>query len=83
MLQQTVFWMHSNLCCWCLADGTDDTVLGFHTADFWLNICVCHSLIVEHKEGAPRPTFQVGPALHLLSRLGLCIYCFPYTLYQV
>lgn len=38
---------------------TDDTVLGFHTADFWLNICVCHSLIVEHKQGADRPTFQV------------------------
>ena len=46
-----------------LAAETDDTVLGFHAADFWLNICVCHSLIVENKEGADRPTFQVF-ALH-------------------
>lgn len=42
----------------------DDTVLGFHTADFWLNICVCHSLIVEHKEGSDRPTFQVFLYIH-------------------
>ena len=48
---------------WVVAAETDDTVLGFHTADFWLNICVCHSLIVEHKEGADHPTFQVF-ALH-------------------
>ena len=58
-----------NMCCQWDADSvgvaaeTDDTVLGFHTADFWLNICVCHSLIVETKEGADRPTFQVF-ALH-------------------
>ncbi|DBA65766.1 hypothetical protein WJX79_001197 [Trebouxia sp. C0005] len=42
-------------------EDMDDTVLGFHTADFWLNICVCHSLIVEQKEGAARPSFQ-GPS---------------------
>ncbi|KAL3132559.1 hypothetical protein ABBQ32_009098 [Trebouxia sp. C0010 RCD-2024] len=42
-------------------EEADDTVLGFHTADFWLNICVCHSLIVENKAGAERPTFQ-GPS---------------------
>lgn len=47
-----------------LAAETDDTVLGFHTADFWLNICVCHSLIVENREGADRPTFQVFARHH-------------------
>ena len=51
--------MDVQLMCVCAADGADDTVLGFHTADFWLNICICHSLIVEHKEGMATPTFQV------------------------
>ena len=51
-------WTADSVC--VVAAETDDTVLGFHTADFWLNICVCHSLIVENKEGAERPTFQVS-----------------------
>lgn len=41
------------------AAGADDTLLGFHAADFWLNICICHSLIVEKREGMEFPTFQV------------------------
>ena len=42
-----------------LAADADDTLLGYHTADFWLNICICHSLIVENREGLEHPTFQV------------------------
>lgn len=44
-----------------LAADADDTLLGYHTADFWLNICICHSLIVENREGLEHPTFQVTP----------------------
>jgi len=51
----------------------DDTVLGFHTADFWLNICVCHSLIVEHKEGATRPSFQVGVHMCVCASVCVCV----------
>lgn len=40
--------------------GTDlleQIILGHHTIDFWINLCVCHSLIVE--DGPKGKTYQV------------------------
>ena len=35
-------------------------VLGCHLLDFWINICLCHSLIVEEAEDEGPPIFQVS-----------------------
>ena len=50
----------------CTADGGPPAgdgagVLAQHTLDFWTNICLCHSLIIEEREGADQHAFQ-GPS---------------------
>lgn len=35
-------------------------VLGCHLLDFWINICLCHSLIVEEAEDEGPPIFQAS-----------------------
>lgn len=35
-------------------------VLGCHLLDFWINLCVCHSLIVEEAEDEGPPIFQAS-----------------------
>ena len=30
-------------------------ILGHHLLDFWINICLCHSLIVEDRDEEPGP----------------------------
>lgn len=45
------------------AGGGDDVALGQRVVDFWLNLCLCHMLIVEGGEGASngaQPVYQVG-----------------------
>lgn len=36
----------------------DPVVLGCHLLDFWINICLCHSLIVEEAEDGGPPIYQ-------------------------
>ena len=36
-------------------------LLGHHLLDFWANICLCHSLIVEEAEDGGPPIYQAGP----------------------
>ena len=48
-------------------------VLGHHMVDFWTNVCVCHTLIVEAcgtMSGAGPPVYQVCSSGHLLGFLG-------------
>ena len=33
-------------------------LLGHHLLDFWVNICLCHSLIVEEAEDGGPPIYQ-------------------------
>lgn len=53
-------------------------VVGMHHVDFWLNICICHSLIVERGPTGELiyqvrcPGLQFGAAGRLLS----CVLCF-------
>lgn len=35
--------------------------LGHHMTDFFTNLCLCHSLILEHHDDANKPTYQ-GPS---------------------
>lgn len=35
--------------------------LGHHMTDFFSNLCLCHSLILENHEGSEKPTYQ-GPS---------------------
>lgn len=35
--------------------------LGHHMTDFFSNLCLCHSLILENREGEDKPTYQ-GPS---------------------
>ena len=37
-------------------------LLGHHLLDFWANICLCHSLIVEEAEDGGPPIYQVWGA---------------------
>lgn len=37
----------------------DPVVLGCHLVDFWTNICLCQSLIVEEAEDDGPPIYQV------------------------
>ena len=41
----------------------DPVVLGCHLVDFWTNICLCQSLIVEEAEDDGLPIYQASPAL--------------------
>jgi len=41
----------------------DPVVLGCHLVDFWTNICLCQSLIVEEAEDNGPPIYQASPAL--------------------
>ena len=41
----------------------DPVVLGCHLVDFWTNICLCQSLIVEEAEDDGPPIYQVRHAL--------------------
>jgi hypothetical protein len=37
-------------------------VLGEHVLDFWTNICLCHSLIIEEAEDEEElPLYQASP----------------------
>lgn len=36
-------------------------LLGHHLVDFWCNICLCHSLIVEEAEDGGPPIYQARP----------------------
>ncbi len=53
------------------ADGSNGraeispVVLGCHLLDFWINICLCHSLIVEEAEDEGPPIFQASSFLLL------------------
>ena len=41
-----------------------DYIFGWHMVDFWTNICLCHSLIIEEREaqdGSIEKVFQ-GPS---------------------
>ncbi len=38
-------------------------VLACHLLDFWINICLCHSLIVEEAEDEGPPIFQASTLL--------------------
>ena len=53
-------------------------VLGHHMVDFWTNVCVCHTLIVEESpEGAGPPIYQVrsrGSFCVAVSNLKPCFY---------
>lgn len=45
------------------AGGRDAVALGQQVVDFWLNLCLCHMLIVENGEGASdaaQPVYQVS-----------------------
>ena len=47
----------------CAADvvtGYFDVIQGQHLLDFWLNVCICHSLIVEQPKNGGLPTFQAS-----------------------
>ena len=37
-------------------------LLGHHLVDFWCNICLCHSLIVEEAEDGGPPIYQARAA---------------------
>lgn len=39
----------------------EDCLFGWHIVDFWTNICLCHSLIIETEEGEEgvRRVYQV------------------------
>ncbi len=37
-------------------------LLGHHLLDFWVNICLCHSLIVEEAEDGGLPIYQARQA---------------------
>ena len=38
----------------------DAEFLGQQTLDFWLNLCICHTLIVEQDKNGGLPVYQVG-----------------------
>lgn len=38
----------------------DPVVLACHLVDFWTNICLCHSLIVEEAEDEGPPIYQAS-----------------------
>eukprot|EP00891_Asterochloris_glomerata_P000836 jgi/Astpho2/836/Aster-00685 len=40
--------------------GYFDVIQGQHLLDFWLNVCICHSLIVEQPKNGGLPTFQAS-----------------------
>lgn len=45
------------------ADSTsaeDQRLLGQQTLDFWMNLCLCHTLIVEEGEKGEPPIYQVS-----------------------
>ena len=37
----------------------DQELLGQQTLDFWLNLCICHTLIVEEAKNGGQSVFQV------------------------
>ena len=37
----------------------DQELLGQQTLDFWLNLCICHTLIVEEAKDGGQSVFQV------------------------
>jgi hypothetical protein len=38
--------------------GQDASDLGQRALDFWFNLCLCHTLIVEEEENGPIPNYQ-------------------------
>jgi hypothetical protein len=44
----------------------DPLVLACHLVDFWTNICLCHSLIVEEAEDEGPPIYQACPAASVI-----------------
>lgn len=44
----------------------DAEFLGQQTLDFWLNLCICHTLIVEQDKNGGLPVYQVGICLFIL-----------------
>lgn len=49
--------------------GPGDAQLGQQLLDFWINICVCHSLISEAHPETGEPIFQVS-SLHGTAAVG-------------
>ena len=41
----------------------DQELLGQQTLDFWLNLCICHTLIVEKAKDGGQSVFQVHQSL--------------------
>jgi hypothetical protein len=57
------------LCCAGQAHDWEEgsTALGHHLVDFWTNICLCQSLILEKNPAGGANLFQVGVPAHLLA----------------
>lgn len=62
------------------ADGTspeEQRLLGQQTLDFWMNLCLCHTLIVEEGEKGDPPIYQVPDVVPFSSpcAVRLCTSC--------